>query len=303
VSEPIVVGIDPLAPAREPFTLGATLARIRGAPLIVAGSFLHDPLSDAVSGGLIESDLRESAARELRELVGDRDAEIVIAGGRSASRVLHKIAVERGAGLIVVGSTRRGALGRIAPGTTAERLLHGSSCAVAVAPNGLEDGWSPAKIGAGYIELAEGRTALNAAVALARAAGAALEVVTAVVPLEWSRSPIVEPYHRGAGVAAAKAAAKDALQRALDGLAMSPPPHGEVVVGEPVDVLVDLSGRVDLVVCGSRGYGPARSVLLGDVSHGLLRDSRAPVIVVPRGAASALDELLAGSPEGISSGR
>jgi nucleotide-binding universal stress UspA family protein len=74
-----------------------------------------------------------------------------------------------------------------------------------------------------------------------------------------------------------------------------------VVVGVPVDVLVDLSGRVDLVVCGSRGYGPIQSVLLGGVSHRLLRESRAPVIVVPRGAAAALDELLAGSQERITS--
>ena len=172
---------------------------------------------------------------------------------------------------------------------------------MAVAPNGLDDTWSPEKIGVGYIELGEGRTALNAAVALARAAGAALEVVTTVVPFEWSHSPVMEPYQRRAGVAAAKGAAKEALQRALDGLGMTPPPHGEVVIGEPVDVLVDLSGRVDLVVCGSRGYGPIQSVLLGGVSHGLLRDSRAPVIVVPRGAAAALDELLAGSREGITS--
>jgi nucleotide-binding universal stress UspA family protein len=76
---------------------------------------------------------------------------------------------------------------------------------------------------------------------------------------------------------------------------MTPAPHGDVVVGEPVDVLVDLSGRVDLVVCGSRGYGPIQSVLLGGVSHGLLRDSRAPVIVVPRGAGEAVDQLLARS--------
>ena len=65
-----------------------------------------------------------------------------------------------------------------------------------------------------------------------------------------------------------------------------------MVVGEPVDVLVDLSGRVDLVVFGLRGYGPIQSVLLGGVSHGLLRDSHAPVVVVPRGADAVVGELL-----------
>jgi nucleotide-binding universal stress UspA family protein len=295
MSKPIVVGIDPLAPAREPFTLGAALARISGAPLIIAGSFLHDPLSDGVSSGLIESDLRENAARELEKLVGDSDAEIVVAGGRSASHVLHDLAVERDAGLIVVGSSCRGRFGRVAPGTTAERLLHGSACPVAVAPSGIPEDWTVQKVGVGFIGMDEGRTALAAAASFARAAGASLEAATAVAPREWSRSAVVEPYQERAGREAAKGAAKQALQSALDALGMTPAPHGEVVVGEPVDVLVDLSGRVDLVVCGSRGYGPIQSVLLGGVSHGLLRDSHAPVIVVPRGADAVVEQFLAGS--------
>ena len=39
---------------------------------------------------------------------------------------------------------------------------------------------------------------------------------------------------------------------------------------------------VDLLVCGSRGYGPARRVLLGGVSSPLIRRARLPVAVVPR---------------------
>lgn len=292
MSKSILVGIDPLAPAREPLILAGALARLSGAPLIVAGAFLHDPLTDAVSGGLVERDLREHAAAELTKLVGDNPAEIVIAGGPSGARVLHDLAVERDAGLIVVGSSRRGRIGRLAPGSTAERLLHGATCPVAVAPNGLHEHWSPRKIGAGYLELGEGRTALQAAVTLAHAAGAQLDVVCTVAPFETNHSPIVEPHHRRASDLAAKTAAKQQLQRALDELALTPPPHGEVVIGDPVDVLVDLSTRVDLIVCGSRGYGPIQSVLLGGVTHGLIRDSHTPVIVIPRGASQAINQLL-----------
>jgi nucleotide-binding universal stress UspA family protein len=39
---------------------------------------------------------------------------------------------------------------------------------------------------------------------------------------------------------------------------------------------------VDLLFCGSRGYGPARRVLLGGVSSRLIRRARLPVAVVPR---------------------
>ena len=39
---------------------------------------------------------------------------------------------------------------------------------------------------------------------------------------------------------------------------------------------------VDVLVCGSRGYGPARRVLLGGVSSRLIRRAQLPVTVVPR---------------------
>jgi len=53
--------------------------------------------------------------------------------------------------------------------------------------------------------------------------------------------------------------------------------------GPVVDALADLRPQdADVLVCGSRGYGPARRVLLGGVSSRLLRHARLPVIVVPR---------------------
>jgi nucleotide-binding universal stress UspA family protein len=51
-----------------------------------------------------------------------------------------------------------------------------------------------------------------------------------------------------------------------------------------VDALAAASAEIDLLVCGSRGYGPLRSVLVGGVSDRLTRQAPCPVIVVPRGA-------------------
>jgi nucleotide-binding universal stress UspA family protein len=56
-----------------------------------------------------------------------------------------------------------------------------------------------------------------------------------------------------------------------------------VSVGDPAAVLAEASAdRLDLLVLGSRDYGPVRSVLLGGVGHAVLRAAACPVIVVPR---------------------
>ena len=44
-----------------------------------------------------------------------------------------------------------------------------------------------------------------------------------------------------------------------------------------------VADRVDLLVLGSRGYGPVRGTLLGSVSVAVVRAAPVPVLVVPRG--------------------
>ena len=53
--------------------------------------------------------------------------------------------------------------------------------------------------------------------------------------------------------------------------------------------LAAASGDLDLLVCGSRGYGPVRRVLLGSVSRRLSHEARCPLIVLPRGVPVAFD--------------
>jgi nucleotide-binding universal stress UspA family protein len=56
-----------------------------------------------------------------------------------------------------------------------------------------------------------------------------------------------------------------------------------LLFGEVVDELSMVADRgVDLLVCGSRGYGPVRRVLLGTVSSALVRQAPVPTLVVPR---------------------
>jgi nucleotide-binding universal stress UspA family protein len=59
---------------------------------------------------------------------------------------------------------------------------------------------------------------------------------------------------------------------------------GEAVVGMAGEELVQLSREVDMLVVGSRGYGPVRRTLLGSTSDRLVHDAACPVVVVPRDA-------------------
>jgi nucleotide-binding universal stress UspA family protein len=57
------------------------------------------------------------------------------------------------------------------------------------------------------------------------------------------------------------------------------------IEGGAAEALADTSADLDLLVVGSRGYGPLRAVLLGSVSTALVRSAQSPLVVVPRGAA------------------
>ena len=59
----------------------------------------------------------------------------------------------------------------------------------------------------------------------------------------------------------------------------------------PADGLAAASGHVDLLVMGSRAYGPMRAVMLGGVSRRVMTRAACPVLVLPRGTTSAADAL------------
>jgi nucleotide-binding universal stress UspA family protein len=74
------------------------------------------------------------------------------------------------------------------------------------------------------------------------------------------------------------------LARGLDGVPASRSAGGEVLWGDPSDALAAASADLDLLVCGSRGYGPMRTLLVGGTSHALVRKAACPVLVVPPGS-------------------
>jgi nucleotide-binding universal stress UspA family protein len=66
----------------------------------------------------------------------------------------------------------------------------------------------------------------------------------------------------------------------------------DVSVGDPADLLIAASERLDLLICGSRGYGRTRAVLLGGLSRRVTTAEECPVIVLARGASRLLEALI-----------
>jgi nucleotide-binding universal stress UspA family protein len=283
VTAPILAGVDGKDSGLDAVALAASLARASGDPLIVACVYPRDirPSTDG--------DAQGPAARALesaRELVGGLDAQYRTTASSSPARGLAELAQHEDAGTVVVGSHRRGPFGRVASGSTAERLLHGSGCPVAVAPRGYRrrERGGLRRIGVAFVGTPDGHEAVRHAADLAARSSLPLTLYSVVsVHANWFVPEAVRPEEEAVPVEVRKEY-QEALDRALAELPEGVPGTGELLYGEVVDELSVVGERgVDLLVCGSRGYGPVRRVLLGTVSSALVRQASVPVLVVPRG--------------------
>jgi nucleotide-binding universal stress UspA family protein len=301
VPKPILVGYDPSSPDHAPVEFGTAAARFTGAPLIVASVHGSSAALGPAGSALAEEQLADDAAEPLdhlrRRLSGEGvTAEYRALPGTSAPRALHNAAEEFDAGLLVVGSTDRGAVGRVLLGSTAQRLVHGSPCPIAVVPHGWQAGRGINTIGVAFVDTPEGHDALKGAVALARRAGALLRVLSAGkekgLGKTFGGGDAMTQAVTYADVASAdRVGAEHSAEAAVAGASDIEIDY-DVSVGDPADFLVAASERLDLLICGSRGYGPARSVMLGGVSRRVTTEAHCPVIVLARGTEAGLEALI-----------
>jgi nucleotide-binding universal stress UspA family protein len=219
--------------------------------------------------------------------------------GTSAPAALHRAAEERDAGLLVVGSRRNGHSGLLRPGSTAERLMHGAPCPLAIVPGGWTAGGGLRTLGVAYTDTPEGHEALHSAIALARRAEAKLRVLTAVKPHVYGKVAGSGPGTEGSSYDAAGTESEHLTQQILEEAAAEAgglDVETDVSVQDAADFLIAASQNVDLLICGSRGYGPKRAVLLGGVSRRVATESSCPVIVLARGIEFGLEALVGEEP-------
>jgi len=288
---PIIAAFDPYTADTAPIVLAVGAAELTGSTVIAVAVY---PWSLADEPSDLDGDPQRLVANAMREVHDEFGVDTQIVTDLSVPRGLHLIACAMQAGLIVVGSTGRGRAGRVLVGSTAERLIQGSCCPVALAPRDYQPS-GIRTIAVGFVDSPEGHEALAAAHALAVRSEARLRIVAVLHPsggLDAATAPGLRPQRSVTLEGRHRRDAQVALDRAVAALTPPVDVECEVHVDDPAEVLLRISEHVDLLICGSRGYGPLRSVLLGGVSRRLVDGSHCPVLVLPRDAGRPLENLI-----------
>jgi nucleotide-binding universal stress UspA family protein len=292
----IVVGIDGRQGGQDALALAALLQRVFASDLVAVHAFALDYVRGRGADVEYEKVLHDRAQRLATDEVersGVSARAFVVADG-SPGRALHRAATTRDADLIVVGSAHRGRVGRVLAGDVTAGTLHGAPCPVLVAPRGHgEHGGALRTIGVGFDGSPESRAALQFAHQIAEAVGARLRVIDVVVPPDPG-GPF--PAYRPDWAEHANIRREEAEERLAAVLAdLGEIATGDLPFGDPARELAYAAEDLDLLVTGSRGYGPVRRLMLGSTSSRLVLEAPCPVLVLMRSAQHDAEGAEAGS--------
>jgi nucleotide-binding universal stress UspA family protein len=282
----IIAGVDATERTLDALELAKLLSQATGAPVDLVSVFPYLPLADPSGEELTR--VREEARTILRELAntsGLEAADVEVVPGHAPAQALQRLSEQEDTGLLVVGSTHRGAIGRVLPGAVGERLLTGAACPVALAPRGYaeEPPTRLLRVGVAYDGSEEADGALELARVLVRAAAADLRIISVFEPMTFGA--IATGRTGGASVnELLRAELRSALDEAIAGASGAGAPEGRFLEGSAAELLAAESAELDLLVTGSRRYGPRMAVLLGGTTHALMRSAACPLLVVPSSA-------------------
>lgn len=274
----VLVGFDGRDGGRDALELARVLAVASDADVLAVTAIPYGPLP--VTPVLLQDgDIAgaEALLAEARERLGGLDAETRAFGGGTPAGVLTVLAEKEEFDLLVVGSPHRGPIGRAMIGSVADSVLPGAPCAVVVAPRGYADeSHGPfGLIAVAYDGTPEAKTALQRAEAIAHAMNARIRLLTVVAPpvsigIVGYVPPQPPDPHK-------------IVEEAMRSIDPKLSAESEVLQGDPAHKLAEAAEHgVDLIVAGSRGYGPLMRVLLGSVSSRLVHEAPCPVLIVPR---------------------
>jgi nucleotide-binding universal stress UspA family protein len=248
---------------------------------------------------------RDYRRQELLEVAGRRlggwspDLRSVVGG--SIGHGLINAAEELDAVCIVIGSCHRGAVGRVALGSVGGSLIHGAPCAVAVAPAGYAANRDPVlHMGIAFDGTPEAWAALETGIGMVERAHGRLSIFTVSDFTSHVPATAFNVLTEGEMTNAERKEKRRVLDLALARVPQGLPVEGTLLKGDAGHMLSQASQAVDLMIIGSKGYGPIRRVFAGSVAAHVMHHAHSAVIVLPRG--KGIDPLGAGNARAIAGG-
>lgn len=271
----VVVGVDRRSGGADAIALSQRLLASDG-ELTLAHVFPGE--GQAWREAPSDAELREREdVMEMLEAVRDAagvDANLRWRESSSAGRGLHELCELVEADLLVVGSSRRGLLGRVVLGDDTRAALNGAPCAIAIAPAGYSGRRAEIReIGVGYNESAESQRALDLARELADTLGAKLSAFEAIS---------VPSYAFLGGPAISQDAVEELVDQARQRISDLGAVEPHAAYGDAAEELSLYSASLDLLIVGSRAYGPVGRLMHGSTTHQLARNARCPLLVLTR---------------------
>ena len=288
----VLIGYDDTPEGEDALGLGRRISEILDARPLVA-TIISQPRdgADASEFDKAVQTYCESVFAKAREHLDGLDVQEKVLVNDSPAAGIYELTDWLEPTAIVIGSTRHGTSRRVQVGTVGGSLLSGVHSTVAVAPRGyVRSDARLARIGVAIDGASESRRALSAAALLAQRSNVGLRVLSVMgqphYVLGGLLSPLGPEEYREFKEKEWEHIQEEAVGRVPDGVPTEP----LLLHGDPAETLAEATSDLDLLVLGSRGYGPVKGTLLGSVSARVMAAASCPVLVVPRGAgATPLD--------------
>ena len=273
----LLVAIDAGDPGRDALELARVLCAATGSSALLVHVLYAGPLPMEFAV-LPEEEAAEAEPlfERARAALPGVEVETRAYGGGSPAAIVTSLSEREDLDGIVLGSPHRHGLDRLLSGSVANSVLNGAETDVFVAPPGYADAAHDGlgTVAVGYLGTPESKVALRRALELVDPAGRidVLTVAEPPVPLSPAGQNLPNPPHPHRVLAEARELAGDRVAveaRRLDGAAAP-------------ELEKTCAAGVDLLVLGSRGYGPVMRVLLGSVSGHVFRHAPCPLLVTRR---------------------
>jgi nucleotide-binding universal stress UspA family protein len=279
MSKTVIAAYDGSAASRTAVQFAVALADAQDAEVSAVHVYPRVPPAVMRSGAPhpgLQATMRDEAAEVLEALDVEGVAHRLLLAG-SPAQVLHELAEDEHASLLVVGATHHGAAGRLFPGSVPSKLLHGAPCPVLVVPADRAPGPISAIVAA-YDESPQAEHALREATHLASLYRARLTIVAVHEPHLYAGPAMVASTDLDDVLRGDLAQRVRERADAITGVDVTV----DTAMGDAKRVIIRAAQDADLLVTGSRGYGPLHSVLVGSMSRHLVDHAACPVLVLPR---------------------